>query len=361
MTQPIEEQVADLVAASNQLTNAVENKVTEIDLLVSDALAVFKANHKNLIVDGRFDFWYEGALQASGDSGYGSDTMAKNESVGCTRIHTQRALTIGTDIPGVPTAKFYSRTDISANGASISDRVRKIWNVEDVRTLAGKKAVFSMYARADLARDIVIEVTQIFGSGGSAVVYVPAVKKTIGITNFARYDFVFDIPAISGKTIGDDSKLEIVAWFSAGSTFNGRTFDLGFQTGWFDVACVQLEEGAESSKFKEEDQQESLSRVNRYFWEFEGNDDDALITTTTQGIIGGGLSGVYQLPSLMRSIPSITYNSIRIISDVGSEAESLVISANSKNSISFNATHSSVAGHATLEGAGSFLRADARL
>ena len=54
--------------------------------LVSQALYGFK----NKIVDGRFDFWYEGTTQTTG--AYGSDTMWLNLSSGSTRTHSQQPL-----------------------------------------------------------------------------------------------------------------------------------------------------------------------------------------------------------------------------------------------------------------------------
>ncbi len=222
---------------------------------------------RNYITDGRFFFWYEGTNQTS--SGYGSDTMWQNRNDGSTKTHTQETLTIGVDLPAVdnPTAEFYSRTVVNSV-AGASNNVVKLQLIESVRTLAGKKANISLYAKADSTKNISIEFEQNFGTGGSPSASVDSIgtNKFQITASWVRYDFTVDIPSIVGKTLGtnDDDSLNFLIWFDAGSTFDSRTDSLGQQSGTFDIACVQLEEGESDTKFEELSPEEAQSAVERY-------------------------------------------------------------------------------------------------
>ena len=110
-------------------------------------------NYRNKIVDGRFDFWYEGTSQTT--SGYGSDTMWVNANVGSTKVHSQQTLAIGVDLPSieVPSATYFSRTVVTSV-AGASNYCNKWARVEDVRTLAGKTVTISFYAKADAVKNV---------------------------------------------------------------------------------------------------------------------------------------------------------------------------------------------------------------
>jgi hypothetical protein len=85
---------------------------------------------------------------------------------------------------------------------------------------------------------------QNFGTGGSTsatVTQIGAQKITLGAV-IAKKQVVITVPPITGKTIGtnEDSYLELVIWFDAGSNFNLRTASLGQQSGTFDLARVSI-------------------------------------------------------------------------------------------------------------------------
>lgn len=117
--------------------------------LVSQTLYGFK----NKIVDGRFDFWYEGTSQTTG--AYGSDTMWLNLSSGSTKTHSQQPLVAGVDLPAIdcPTAQYFSRTVVNSV-AGASNYVVKWHKIENVATLAGKTVTLSFYAKADAVKSI---------------------------------------------------------------------------------------------------------------------------------------------------------------------------------------------------------------
>lgn len=264
---------------------------------------------RNKIVDGRFDYWLEYNGTGSTGSGFGSDTMWHNDHSGTTKVHSQQLLSLGIDLPSieVPTAKYFSRTVVTSV-AGANNYCRKYQSVENVRTLAGKTATLSFYAKADTVRNIGVEAEQLFGSGGSTLVTgIGAQLISIG-TSWKRYSVQIAIPAISGKTIGTggDDRLVICFWFDGGSTVAAPygLSTLGQQSGTFDLACVQLEEGSVATPFEELPIEVSQQRVNRYYYSrlvFLGGHN----STSSSYVYGQML-----LPTPLRVYPAITYYDI---------------------------------------------------
>lgn len=268
---------------------------------------------RNKIVDGRFDFWYEGTSQTT--SGYGSDTMSQNLNKGSTKVHSQQLLVAGVDLPAieVPTAKYFSRTVVTSV-AGASNYVCKRFVVEGVINLAGKIATLSFYAKANTIKNIAASIHQIFGTGGSpsATVHLLQSKIIPLTTAWSRCNFTVTFPSISGKTLGsnNDDRIELYIWFDAGgSMVNGS--GLGQQSGTFDIACVQLEEGSVATPFEELPPEISESRLNRYYEE------------GTNALIGSAHAAGYfvgtRIPfrQIKRVIPIITYGTAFEYANIG--------------------------------------------
>ena len=98
-------------------------------------------------------------------SGYGSDDRWINEHAGSTKTVSRQTFTVGqTDVPGNP--KFWSRTVVSSV-AGASNFVVKSQKIESVATLSGQTVALSFWAKADATKNMAVEFTQNFGSGGS--------------------------------------------------------------------------------------------------------------------------------------------------------------------------------------------------
>ncbi len=220
---------------------------------------------RNKLINGGFDIWQRATSQTS--SGYGSDDRWSNANVGSTKTSSQQSFTNGqTDVPGNP--RFFSRTVVSSV-AGANNLVLKVQRIEGVRSLSGQLATISFWAKADAAKNIAVEFSQFFGSGGSPSANV----EGIGVTTFALttswkyFTATVTIPSISGKTIGtsNDDSLGLIFWFDAGSSFNARTNSLGQQSGTFDIANVQLEAGAQATPFEQRPIGTELALCQRYF------------------------------------------------------------------------------------------------
>lgn len=263
---------------------------------------------RNKIVDGRFDFWHLSDTQNASTSGYGSDDMWFNFFTGTptgtpTRTHSRISLAAG-EIPDVPTAVNCSRT-IVTNPGGADACVGKSQHIESVTTLSGKKATLSFYAKADAPRNIVAEVEQCFGTNGSATI------KGIGSTTFnlttawKRYFVTIDIPSIAGKTLSTlgNHYLGCVFFFSAGSIWSTIANNLGPQTGTFDIACIQLEEGSVATPFEELPVSVSEQQLGRYYQYYLLGID----TPIGFNPLNRAVSQVLMRNVPMRTIPTMTF------------------------------------------------------
>ena len=219
---------------------------------------------RNKLINGGFDIWQRGTSQTS--SGYGSDDRWFNENLGSTKTASRQAFTLGqTDVPGNP--QYFSRTVVTSV-AGVANYASKKQSVEGVKTFAGQSATLSFWAKADAAKNIAVEFTQAFGTGGSP----SATITSIGVTTFAltttfqRFTVTISIPSSSGKTLGTTADDCLVAnfWFDAGSNYNARTNSLGQQSGTFDIAQVQLEAGTAATPFEQRPVGMELSLCQRY-------------------------------------------------------------------------------------------------
>lgn len=215
---------------------------------------------KNKIINGNFDLWDYATSQTS--NGYGSDNRWLNAHSGSsTKTHSRQSFTLGqTDVPGEPS--YFSRT-IVVTGSGASDTVTKQQRIESVRTFAGKTITVSFWAKADSSKDIATEFTQYFDAagGGSAAVDSIGVTTHSLTSSWAKYTVTIDVPSISGKTIGSNGTdyIQIIFWFDAGSTFDARTNSLGNQSGTFDIAQVQIEDGSVATQF--DDRNIAIERI----------------------------------------------------------------------------------------------------
>jgi len=278
----------------------------------SNAPLVFR----NKIINGGFDIWQRGTSQTS--SGYGSDDRWGNTNVGSTKTASQQTFTVGqTDVPNNP--RYWARTVVTTS-AGASNYCLKYQCIENVATLSGQTATLSFWAKADAAKNIAVEFAQNFGSGGSP----SATVNSIGVTTFALttnwklFTTTVSIPSISGKTLGtnNDSYLQVLFWFDAGSSFNSRTNSLGQQSGTFDISNVQLEQGLAPTPFEQRPIGMELNLCQRYFQQFSLNSTGSMSfygywTSATQASL------IVNLPVFMRSTPTFSYSNVAIVNGPG--------------------------------------------
>ena len=251
---------ADAAAAS-----AIEAQAAQ---LAAEAISTEAAARAyNYIINGNFDIWQRGTSQTTSE--YGSDDRWSNENVGTTKTNLRASFAVGEAFPdGVICPSYYSGTNVSSV-VGAGNYARKLHKIESVRALAGKNVLISFYARADAARNVSIELTQNFGSGGTPSVPIGGigVQKISLSTTWQRYSITKAVPSITGKVLGSNNNdfLSLSFWFDAGSSFNTRTSSLGHQSGTFDIAAVSLVEGDVDVKPIPRSIGEELALCQRYY------------------------------------------------------------------------------------------------
>ena len=263
---------------------------------------------RNAIINGNFDVWQRGTSQTA--TGYGSADRWKTQVGTSTQTVTQQAFTTGqTDVPYNP--KYYYR-NVVTTGSTAPSYVILNQFIEGVGSFAGETVTLSFYAKADASKNIAIEFSQQFGTGGSPSATVNGIGvDTVSLTaSWAKYTVTVSIPSISGKTLGTDGNdsLQLFIWLDAGSDYNARTNSLGNQSGTFDIAQVQLEKGSVATDFERRSYGEELALCQRYYQRING---DYVYTRYSVGHIQSttALDGVYFFSQEMRGIPTLVTSS----------------------------------------------------
>jgi len=226
---------------------------------------------RNKIINGNFDIWQRGTSQTI--SGYSSADRWRCLNVGSTKTASRQAFDLGqTDVPGNP--KYYMR-HVVTSVAGASNYVAMDQKIEGVETLSGKTATLSFWAKADASKNIAVEFYQDFGTGGSPSDAVSGIGAQLVAltTSWTKYTITVDIPSVAGKTLGTDGNdwVGVFFWFDAGSDYDDRAANLGQQSGTFDIAQVQLEEGSAATPFEQRPIGTEENLCYRYYYKIFPN------------------------------------------------------------------------------------------
>tara|TARA_A100001015_G_C15015080_1_gene725101 strand:+ start:931 stop:1887 length:957 start_codon:yes stop_codon:yes gene_type:complete len=281
---------------------------------------------RNKLINGNFDIWQRDTNQTS--SGYGSVDRWGPIHAGSSKTVSQQSFTNGqTDVPGNP--RYYFRHVVTSS-AGAANYVLVYQPIESVRTLAGKVSTLSFYAKADSSKNIATEITQWFGTGGSPSSWNTGNEVTThNLTNaWQKFTVTVTIPSISGKTIGtnNDDYLGLYFHFDAGSDYNSRTNSLGQQSGTFDIAQVQIEEGTSATPFEHRPIGTELSLCQRYY---QDNVPSFAVSRHNDNHLHG--SGFFKVT--MRATPSasLAYNQYGQTSSIQSISKEYYVSSASGN------------------------------
>lgn len=216
---------------------------------LSAALQGSLAGFRNKIINGNFDIWQRGtSLAAAAGSRYLADRWIDDSSV-TTIAPSRQAFALGqTDVPGEPA---YFHRSVVASSAGAANYAQLIQRIEGVRTLAGQTAMLSFYAKADASKNIAVEFSRLYGTGGSpSATDIGIGAQLVPLTTaWKQFKIPVTIPSIAGKTLGTngDDWLGLNFWLDAGSNYSARAASLGQQSGTFDIARVKLEAGADAT------------------------------------------------------------------------------------------------------------------
>lgn len=263
---------------------------------------ILEDNFRNFIINGDFRINQRSFATSTTSGAFNFDRWFHIKAGDGSAIISSQNHTVGAPPQqGLDSPTFLRMATSSQTTTAVTTYISQ--RIEDVRSLAGDMVTISFWAKAATgAPSIAIELTQEFGSGGSADVNTLVGRVTIG-TGWARYTRTIFNPSISGKTIGENSALRLNLWVSAGSLSDARTGALGIQNNTFDIWGVQVERGIYMSNFEQNHIADELSICQRYYFR---------ITPPSQGARygyghanSGTLAQIYTpFPVAMRVIPS---------------------------------------------------------
>lgn len=246
-------------------------------LAQADNQLLYPMSYRNKLINGNFDFWQRGFSQST--SGYGSDDRWANMFVGSSIVHTREAFDSDqTIVPEFP--RFFSRTVVSSV-AGASNCAYKEQRIEDVSTCAGKEVTLTFWAKADAAKTVAINFMQRWGLAVTSWGQNPVkVALSTAWQKFTVRASIDPVPVF----VGHRGALHVVFFFDAGSSFDARTGLLGHQSGTFDIAQVQLEEGIVATPFELRPYGMELALCQRYF-EKTYHPDEVPGTLTSAGAL----------------------------------------------------------------------------
>lgn len=304
----------DLIASElvSGQTVAVKYDGTQFQLIADEDFMsearFINSPRKNAIINGNFDIWQRGtSFTLGGGVLYTADRVGANTGVSGSATASRQSFTLGqTDVPNEPEYYFRHLQSVAASSEVVCYRQR----IESVRTYAGQTVTLSFYAKADAAVDLTPVATQKFGTGGTpSTDVITTLPIQSVVTTWQKFDITFDIPSISGKTIGtnSDDNLEI----------DLRGPDSTLWT--IDIAQVQLESGEVATNFEQRSVGEELALCQRYYQNIPSFRTPATATATTAAF---GVSAL--LPTRMRTQPTLsTSNNSATLITLGSYAASI--------------------------------------
>lgn len=232
---------------TDQLAQAIR-QLSRPDPLQQFPVQVYR---RNVLINGGFDIWQRGTTnQGPNIGGYVADRFRCDWNGNAAVTISRQDFAPGqTEVTGEP-GYFLRWQQTSAGVGATEHKISQ--SVESVRTLAGRTATVTFWARSDATRSLKVTIGQYFGNGGSE-----AVVKVVDVfplsTAWSKYSATFQVPSIAGKMLGANDYLRLA-------------FDLPLnvlQT--VDLTQVQLEEGPVSTPFEYRLSGEELTLCQRYF------------------------------------------------------------------------------------------------
>lgn len=211
----------------------------------------------NLLINGSFNVWQKGTTVSNwGSFGYPVDNVqiGYDGTPASGRTVTRQAFTPGqTDIPeGDP---LYYLEYSFPNCGTPTNYLR--FPVESVRTLAGKQATFSFWARTTAgSMPIGSAICQEFGSGGSPSAGVYPALTTYNLnTTWQKIRYTTVLGSIAGKTLGTNNNDMI--WPAIWCPTNAA--------GTIQLANLKLEPGSVATPFQRRPTSVDLALCQRYY------------------------------------------------------------------------------------------------
>jgi hypothetical protein len=271
----------------------------------------------NAIINGAFEINQRGFTTSTTTATYNFDRWRQDFTGGTVTMSSQ-AFTLGAaPVAGYESANFLRAVTTAQVSNTHYATVQQ--QIESVRSFAGQTVSISFFAKAASGTPkIGVAMTQSFGTGGSPSADLnPGVGAVTISTSWARYSLTYNVPSITGKTLGtnNNSYLGVELWVSAGSTFSARASNIGLQNNTIDIWGVQVEAGSATNPFRRNANsiQGELAACQRYYYRF--NSSDQVFTRFGQGVSSQSTAAsiVIHNPVTMRVAPtSLEFSSLAL-------------------------------------------------
>lgn len=220
---------------------------------------------KNVLINGAMGIWQRGVSFAAAASARYTVDRWQAWGAGSTIAVARQAMD-GVVLPPQPRrpgkpAHAAAVTVVSVPGANNFALFQQ--QVEDARTLSNGKATFSGWVYCGQASVVGFSVSQVFGTGGSAAVAMPAQVRNLAANSWNFVTVTFDVPSVEGKAIGPNSSLCMNIWMDAGSSSGASAVGQRSGTYWF--TGMQLEAGGLATGFEVRHPAAEFALCQRYF------------------------------------------------------------------------------------------------
>ena len=253
----------------------------------------------NAIINGDFGVWQRGT-SFTGVVGSGIYTSDRWRYAilggGSATIDRQSFTPDDVNAIGYGDAEYYLRWDTTDVTSMTTNFLHN--RIEDVRTFAGQTVTVSFWAKASSSYNMVVQLSQQFGSGGSSAANV---GDTVSLTtSWTRHSVTLDVASMSGKTIGASSYVEL------------RFFGDVTATRTYDIWGVQLEAGSVATPFRPAgggSKAAELALCQRYFQSYGG---DAVAQFFGSGLAVSGTLAAFSFltQTALRAAPTITFSNV---------------------------------------------------
>lgn len=281
--------------------NATVNSITANSIMTQGQNVSPFSGFKNYIINGNFDIWQRGTSQTctSAIFQYGSVDRFCLVNVEATNYTISRASVDGTE----PfSASYFVRNVVPLNTTSgiVFDH-----HIEDLKRFSNKTVTLSMWVKGDAGKKIGFGYQAVYGTGGTPSASDNILGKIFILTgSWQKVVMTTTLPnVITGKTYGTNNNncLRLLIAFSSGS--NTVIPEIFFQSGTFDIAQVQLEEGSVATPFEQRPYGLELSLCQRYFWKADCMSWSYRDISPSSGMV----SITIQHPVRMRITPTVVY------------------------------------------------------
>jgi len=245
-------------------------------------------SNRNVIVNGRFDVWQRSTGPVT-NSGYTTVDRWRFPASGITteQVSNDRDLSI----------PYALKVTADGTGYGITQT-----RIEDVRTLSGKDATFSIWVKSPTTGAFRFFIEQNFGSGGSSTVSIldNASQFSIASANtWEQFTVTVTMPSISGKTLGTAHHVSLGIGANSGTANRVMYY-----------SEAQLEVGDTGTPFEHEPHSVTLQKCRRYYYQKNWTSYYEQVFMPTWCNSTNSQEVIFYHPVEMRASPSCSHNGV---------------------------------------------------